>query len=251
MSQVDLLISIDDTDNLESEGSGTVAENMARAIQGAGLARCTEISRHQLLVHEDIPYTSGNSAMCFSARTQVKNLNELIHFAQAFLREESADGADPGLCVAVNDARLDKDALIAFGREAKKTIVSKQTAYALAGNLPIHLSEHGGNGGGVIGALAAIGLRLFGSDGRFRGWHRLGKGGDITTAADLCAYPFIDAVVTPAGHRLEDDTPIIFAEDPIKTVLLGGSQVVPVVPIAGIDLGLQWSTLSKRQIKQF
>lgn len=61
--------------------------------------------------------------------------------------------------------------------------------------LPQGKTEHGGTGGGIIGALAVIGLRLHGSDGRFRGWHHLGNAGVITTPADLCSHPFVEAVL--------------------------------------------------------
>lgn len=251
MNSIHLLISIDDTDNLDSPGSGTAAENMARALQAKGLAECSDITRHQLFVHEDIPYTSGNSAMCFSALSHRDALEEIIRFGQDFLRHESAAGSDPGLCVVQNDCRLDKNALISFGRNAKQTIVDKQTAYNLARGLGVHLSEHGGTGGGIIGALAAIGLRLHGSDGRFRGWHHLGNAGEITTPAELCSHPFIDAVVADSGEQLQNDTPIIFAEDMVKTVLLNGLQAVPVTWISGNGNQPAWKTLNKKAIKQF
>lgn len=248
---MDILISIDDTDNLESPGSGTLAENMAMALQAKGLAECGDISRHQLLVHDAIPYTSGNSAMCFPARSLAGGLDAIIGFGQDFLQREAAAGSDPGLCVVHNDGRLDKDALIAFGQNAKKSIVSKDAAYHLAAGLGVHLSEHGGTGGGIIGALAAIGLRLHGSDGRLRGWHRLGNPGDRTTPADLCTHPGIDAVVSETGERLGDNTPIVFSDETIKTVLLEGLRVVPVTRSSRGSGGCDWVTLSRKAIKRF
>jgi hypothetical protein len=251
MQPIHLLISIDDTDNQGSPGSGTAAENMARAIEARGLARCSGITRHQLFVHEAIPYTSGNSAMCFSAVGQAGALAEIIRFAADFLRQEAAVGSDPGLCVAQQDDRLNEKALIGFGQKAKQTVVDKQAAYGLAQELGLHLSEHGGTGGGIIGALAAIGLRLHGSDGRFRGWHRLGKAGDMTTPAALCTHPFIDAVVADTGEQLPGDTPIIFAEERVKTVLLKGLQAVPVTRACRYGENPAWMTLNSKAIKQF
>ncbi|MFH0782928.1 MAG: hypothetical protein V2B20_13410 [Pseudomonadota bacterium] len=251
MSPIQIFISIDDTDNLESPGSGTAAENLAKALQANGLAECSDITRHQLFLHKDIPYTSGNSAMCFSAVCQAETLGELIDFGQEYLCNEAADGSDPGFCVARNDSHLKKEPLITFGQSAKHTIVSKKAAYDLARVLGVHLSEHGGTGGGIIGALAAIGLRLHGSDGRFRGWHRLGSVGETTTAADLCSHSFIDAVVADTGEQLRGDTPILLAEDMIKTVLMRGIQTIPVVRISEDGKELRWKTLSKKAIKQF
>jgi hypothetical protein len=251
MPPVHFLISIDDTDNLDSPGSGTAAESLAGTLQRRGLAECLGITRHQLFIDDHIPYTSGNSAMCFSAFGHAGNLNAIILFSQEFLENQSASGSDPGLCVAVNDSCLNKNALIAFGRTAKQKIVTKQSASDLARQVGVHLSEHGGTGGGIIGALAAIGLRLDGGDGRFRGWHRLGKAGDITTPAKLRAHAFIDAVVTDTGERLADDAPIIFAEDTIKTILQHGVQAVPVARIPGPGTAPAWTTLKKKAMKQF
>ncbi len=251
MNLVKILISIDDTDNLESPGSGTVAENLAGTLQIKGLAECAALTRHQLYVHDDIPYTAHNSAMCFQALALRATLPDIIRHSQEFLQQESASGSDPGLCIAVANAALDTEALIAFGRKAKQTIVTKQAAGDLARELGVHLSEHGGTGGGIIGAIAAIGLRLQGSDGRFRGWHHLGKAGDITTPADLCAHEDIDAVITDGGQRLFGDIPIIFAEDTIKTVLMEGIRVIPVTRYSDGDNGVMWKTLERKTIKRF
>lgn len=84
----------------------------------------------------DMPYTSHNSSM----------LNEI----------------------------LDPKRLIEFGKMAKQAVTNKQAAYDLARETGIHLSEQGGTGDGVIGAIAGIGLRLSGNDGRYCGWYLLG-----------------------------------------------------------------------------
>jgi hypothetical protein len=224
---------------------------LAGMLQIKGLAECAALTRHQLYVHDDIPYTAHNSAMCFPALAQRSALPAIIRHSQEFLQQESASGSDPGLCVAVADAVLNTKALIAFGRKAKQRIVTKQAAGDLARDLGVHLSEHGGTGGGIIGALAAIGLRLHGSDGRFRGWHHLGKAGDITTPTALCGHEDIDAVITDTGRRLFGDSPIVFAEDTVKAVLLEGLRVVPVTRNLGGHTGIMWTTLNRKAIKRF
>jgi hypothetical protein len=246
-----ILISIDDTDNLDSPGSGQAAERLAKGLQDLGMAECSNITRHQLYVHEDIPYTSHNSAMCFSASTDKAHVDTIIRFGEEFLQKESAVGSDPGLCVAVVDSHLDKEALIAFGLTAKKNILTKQDAYGLANKLGVHLSEHGGTGGGVIGALAAIGLRLQGNDGRFRGWYHFGKAGETFTPADMCAHDHVDAVVDVNGGLLENEALVVFAEDTVKTVLLCGAQVIPVARLTNARNGAMWATLSKKEVKHF
>lgn len=220
-------VCVDDTDMPGTRGTGWLLEHICRTLESRGMGTCSPISRHQLFVHEDIPYTSHNSAMCTKIRLcPGRTRSELIDFMAAALERESEKGADPGLCVTGPVSPEACEALIRFGRAAKKEISSKDQAYALAGELEIHLSEHGGTGDGVIGALAGTGLRLSGNDGRYRGWYHLGNPGDPVRVADLCAYPFIDRVVTQTGKVLSPDTLVRVGSEKTKTVRLGFSRVV-------------------------
>lgn len=56
-----MLVSIDDTDNLESRGTGEIASLLAKLLEEREWGKAQVITRHQLLVHPDIPYTSHNS----------------------------------------------------------------------------------------------------------------------------------------------------------------------------------------------
>ena len=152
-----ILISIDDTDNLESPGTGALASRIAADLESNGWGKSSFVTRHQLLVHPDIPYTSHNSAMCFSAEIEADCLEQVISHSAGFLARESAAGSDPGLCIAVIDRLPESDELIRFGRSAKASVLTKESAYELARRVGIHLSEHGGTGQGVIGALAGAG----------------------------------------------------------------------------------------------
>jgi len=246
-----ILIGIDDTDNLDSPGSGSIAEYLADSLQANGLAQCHGITRHQLFVHSNIPYTSHNSSMCIPATTLADRLEDIIAFGQSFLRQAAAVGSDPGLCIVVDNDRLDRKTLINFGLEAKQTILNKDMAYGLAKDLDVHLSEHGGTGGGIIGALAATGLRLFGNDGRFRGWHPCGKAGEVASVSELCSHTFIDAVATGDGQALAADQQVLLSEDTLKTVLLAGNRVIPVIAAKSDRGGPQWQTMTRKEVKRF
>ncbi len=65
-----LLIGIDDTDNKESRGTGYNSRQLASAIEANGLGRVHGITRHQLFIHPDIPYTSQNSSACLDVDTE-------------------------------------------------------------------------------------------------------------------------------------------------------------------------------------
>ena len=247
---MNIMVCIDDTDNLESPGTGDLAEGIAAGITKAHGARCSMISRHQLYIHEDIPYTSHNSSMCFHAVIREEQLDDIIRFGADFLEETSAPGSDPGLCVVNVDALRTSDALIAFGKQAKKEVLTKETAYETADKLGIHLSEHGGTGQGVIGALAGTGLRLEGNDGRFKGWMHF-EGRERTMKA-TCLYdsPFVDAVCTREGTPIGPDTNICVGYE-VKAVLLHKQATVLVAPSDDENSPSQWRTLTKRELKAY
>ncbi len=245
-----ILVSIDDTDNLESRGTGKLAALLVHDIEENGWGTCDFISRHQLLVHPDVPYTSHNSAMCFTADIMETNLHPLIAHAALFLEKESADGSDPGLCVAVCDQLTRPEDVIAFGRKAKQTVLAKSDAYGLAAQLDIHLSEHGGTGGGVIGALAGVGLRLSGHDGRMRGKIQIDCPGNMLTADDLCRHPAIDNVRTLDGENLSGNQMVELGEK-VKPVLLEGKRILLVVPQNAPDARAPWITCPKHIVKTY
>jgi len=115
-----VLVCIDDTDNLESKGTGELASEISAAIRSFSWGECQPVSRHQLFVHEAIPYTSHNSAMCFSTELQDENLGRLIEFAANYLARESAEGSDPGLCVVPVRSVVNTEPLDFFWSAGKK-----------------------------------------------------------------------------------------------------------------------------------
>lgn len=249
--KVHIYLSIDDTDNADSPGSGQLAEVLVGELEHLGLAsQCSNITRHQLFVHDAIPYTSHNSSMCFSAIIADTKLDDVIQFSRQFLVKASAPGSDPGLCVAADNDSLDHKALTDFGLKAKQTVLTKQEAYLLANQTGVHLSENGGTGDGIVGALAGTGLRLHGNDGRFRGWLDLGNAGKITCPKNLCSHFTVDDVVDDEGHSLPEDSQVILADNKIKTVLLNHRQVIPVTG-TGTTNGPAWTTLTRTEVKRF
>lgn len=244
-------LSIDDTDNLDSPGSGQLAEVLAKELEKQKLVtQYTNITRHQLFVHDDIPYTSHNSSMCFIGTTEESKLDDVIEFSKQFLVKASAPGSDPGLCIGVDKPSLDRESLKEFGANAKKNILTKQEAYFLAQKTGIHLSEHGGTGDGIVGALAGVGLRLTGNDGRFRGWLKPGAVGDITTSQALCSHPDVDGVINDRGYTLPENAKIILTDKTVKTIMHNHHQVIPVTR-ANSSNGSYWQTLTRKEVKRF
>lgn len=246
-----IYLSIDDTDNLESPGSGQLAEILSNELLENNLAtKCSNITRHQLFIHEDVPFTSHNSAMCFSASLEGRHLNDVILYSKRFLQKSSASGSDPGLCVMVENDGMDYQQLTEFGMRAKNKVLTKTEAYNLAGKTGVHLSEHGGTGDGVIGALAGVGLRLDGNDGRFRGWLNFGKAGELVSCAEFCSHEMVEAVVDQTGTAIPEDASVLLVENRTKTVCLNHRQVI-VVKATYSDIKPFWKTLTKKEIKRF
>ena len=214
-----LLICIDDTDNLDSIGTGQLLENLCAALQARGLGRGGFVTRHQLLLDEASEYTSHNSSMCCAAETD--DAAAFTEASKAYLEANAAPGSDPGLCILQLRPGADYARLTEFGRRAQTEVLKKADAYAAAApyGSALSLTEHGGTGDGVIGALAGVGLRLTGSDGRVKGKLRPRAEGETLTAEQFCAEYGVDQIVTDSGEALPADAQVCFRE-PTKAVLL-------------------------------
>jgi len=160
----DLLIGIDDTDNLESPGTGFRARELARLLFDRGLGLPKGITRHQLLVHPLVRYTSHNSSACLCI-AGAKDDDAIWQVCRTYLLEASAPGSDAGLCMS---RRIDvpADASV-WGERAKVDVLDQDGARAIARTHHIRLEGLTGDEGGVIGSLAAVGLHAAGNDGRF------------------------------------------------------------------------------------
>jgi hypothetical protein len=235
-----------------TKGTGWLVQGLCEQIETLGWGRCSAISRHQLFVHEDIPFTSHNSSMCFEIALENKPMEPVIDFMADYLETCSQKGSDPGLCVAKLDSRLARKELIAFGKMAKQAVTSKAVAYDLARQAGIHLSEHGGTGDGVVGAVAGVGLRLSGNDGRYRGWYHLGLPGSIVRVDTLCDFPFIDQLVTRTGTVLSTEMSVSIGSEKTKTVRMDNKQVVVVLRNEDAEkTGVEYRTITKQEAKAY
>jgi hypothetical protein len=248
-----ILICIDDTDNIEiKRGTGQLAALLIEQIEAKGWGICEAITRHQLFVHPDVPYTSHNSAMCFAVHINSDLLTDIIKFAGHFLETERAVGSDPGLCVVVPERLTNPGWLIGYGFSAKHEVLNKDYAYALANELGIHLSEHGGTGDGVVGALAGAGLRLSGNDGRFRGKLSLALPGQALSVEEICNRSYISKIRNKQDGRNLNNWELVELGETVKAVLMDGEAVLLVNPLAvpGAQ-GALWRNCSKDELKAY
>jgi hypothetical protein len=165
---LEIFIGIDDTDNLTTRGTGHHARMLGHSLVEAGLFEMHTVTRHQLLVNPAIPYTSHNSSACLAGNCP-GSISGLIAHAKDFLIRVSAFDSDAGLCVAAADDV--SPAIIDYGERAKREILRVEDAFEMIRNKSVYLEGFLNKRIGVIGALAAVGLRAGRNDGRLL-WSR-------------------------------------------------------------------------------
>lgn len=158
-----IYVGIDDTDSLESRGTGRLARNIAAELSKSYILY--GVTRHQLFVHPAIPFTSHNSCAVIQLKAPNSVIENIFNIAKNMILGDFVQGSDPGLAVASSDQVT--SAVAAFGIDAKKAIVTQQRAREVAKNSGMRLEGLGGTEGGVIGAVAGIGLASLKNDGRF------------------------------------------------------------------------------------
>jgi len=234
-----LLIGIDDTDNLESRGTGHRVRQLADWLAENHLAEPRSVTRHQLLVDARIPYTSHNSSACLSVETdQVDNVWKA---SREFLLLTSATGSDAGLCLAAWDG-IDEDVL-AFGRRAKLEVLTMLEAQETASQSKIRCEGLTGTGGGVIGALAGIGLHREGNDGRFLWLPGLRDLKGTYPVEEVLAKGHIERVCTMDHEELAAET-LLDVGEWVRPVLRNGKSTLYVE-----EQNHEWHILSKDHIK--
>ena len=233
------LISFDDTDNLETVGTGHVLSRFLDEVP----YRTSYITRHQLFVHNDVPFTSHNSSMCAIVTGDVE-LDGLVDRASRFLEAECADGSDPGLCIARIAALSEIEALVEWGMRAKAEVLTKEDADRVAQCSNVHLSEHGGDGQGVVGALAAVGLRLSGNDGRVRG--KVGVSAECLTVGELIDATGFDRVFAYGQGVLTRDCVVELGNGEVKAVFQDFSRTILTTPVGG-----RYRLLEKQHLKRY
>jgi hypothetical protein len=242
------LIGIDDTDNLESRGTGFRARQLGGQLAEAGLGKVRGITRHQLFVHPSIPYTSHNSSACLDVDLDAARMGDVRDFCREYLATESAEGSDAGLCLAPFDGIPDE--AVEFGRSAKERVLTRDQALALAGRYGAHLEGVTGDHMGVIGALAATGLRRGGHDGRFIWLEGVRELTGSSTAGALLATTGIESVESVDGRPLPPEAEVVVDPWP-RPVLLGGRAVLLAEECEGDNERRRWRILSKEAIRRY
>lgn len=242
ITETKYLVGIDDTDNLTSRGTGFIVRQLAAQLRDKNIARVLAVSRHQLFVHDEIPYTSHNSSACMELICEDRKALE--DYCRNYLLEVAADGSDVGLCIIPFD-EVDED-IINWGLSAKKIVLNKTLARELAVRKNVFLEGLTGTHDGIIGSMAACGLRKYGNDGRilmleadFRSFT-----GEIS-AEEICRNFHIQNIFDTFDARVSSQT-IIILEENWKPILKDGIYTL----IVEKDGEFRWKSISKDALRK-
>jgi len=233
------LIGIDDTDNLESRGTGHRVRELANWLSSNHLVEPLGITRHQLLVDPRIPYTSHNSSACLAV--DMERVEDVWNASRQFLLMTSAIGSDVGLCMTKWDDINDEVQL--FGKRAKLEVLTMLEAQETASRSNIRSKGLTGTGGGVIGALAGIGLHRVGNDGRFLWLPGLRDLKGKYPVEEIMAKGHIECVCTIDDEKLSAEH-IVDVGEWIRPILRNGKSTLFVE-----EQNHEWHILSKDRIK--
>lgn len=207
MQRYKTYIAIDDTDEIGYfTSTGEICEEIREHIERY-YAKTTSVTRHQLLLHEDIDYTSHNSSMCFTTHLNEQELQEVKEFVVDYVSQKCASSSSPGVCIGFEKDIEDRYSLINYGLSAKRKVLSKENAFDIAKAQNLFLKELKNEGKGVIGALAGVALRLYGNDGRIKGKITLDK--KSISAKELLMLGYFDEVRLINGDPLDENISII------------------------------------------
>jgi hypothetical protein len=225
-----IYVGMDDTDNLESRGTGSLAREIAGKL-GKDY-QIYGVTRHQLYDHPDIPYTSHNT----SAVIQIKgsgseNIDEIFELVKEEMLADFMEGSDPGLVVA-NESQI-TPALVAFGIDAKCTVLNQEKARNLAHNLKIRLEGLGGTEDGIIGAMAGVGLAFSKYDGRFLRMGTADVKGYTKTVEELFDAG-VDEIMTVDGRTIHEGIVHNSQGRLLKTCPVGGKIILFVEEVGGV-----------------
>lgn len=199
---IPLVVAIDDTDMPDTRGTGRLARWLDSELSASGAGISLGVTRHQLFEGPGVAKTANNSAAAIGLLSTAP-LHRVFEIAAACLRREFIPGSDPGVAVLTGSPA---PGLLAFARGARSGLVEREEAEAQAASAGVAFAPIGGDGSGVIGAVAAAALRADGNDGRFIGLPGIRQRERIVAVGTLRGLvPGLSIVEAGSGTALPSD----------------------------------------------
>ena len=253
LATTNLLIGLDDTDNDQGPGTEALGRRLLASLDERRIGAALGATRHQLLVDPAVGATSSNVSVCLALRASHRlEVPAIAQLVAEFVEAEAAGGSNPGVAIAREAAWDDPEVaarLAAFGAQAKTEVLQAATALALAPEVNVLLSSHGGNGAGVIGALAAVSLHVSGTDGVFIWMPDLAElAGQVTYRQLQGLAPAIDVALDATGREPGPEDVIELA-GAVRPLLRGGRAVLlldpPTTSTAAAGFGARPKTVTR------
>jgi len=196
------VIGIDDTDVPGGRGTGALARALAARLAAGGIAVSLGVTRHQLWESEKVRVTDGNRCYAIAVETD-RDALDLEDAVVDFVGAEAAREANPG--VALLSRHSDMPHALAFGRRSQQELMKLGEAERYASESNVMLRGLGGSRAGMIGALAAAGLRGGGKDGRYSDLRGLRELAGRVTAGEIRTRTPIEHILDESGEELDRD----------------------------------------------
>jgi hypothetical protein len=234
------LLGIDDSDTTTSSDTPELAQMLGFQLETRSLARLVNISCHQLYQHPSTLCTTHNIACCLLIDTETEKIREIDLFCRQFLLRESAPKSNPGYALAAW-SQFDPE-IVNWGKRAKLNLLNRMDAITLSRSCKISMAGISGSGAGVIGALAAIGLRYEGNDGWISWMQGITSVHGIYTQMQLSQFIHFDLIESDLQkHPALDDR--IQISEPLRPYLKDGKTVLPITA-AKRGSEFEWQTIA-------
>ncbi len=214
----------------DGAGAGETASLIIQAIGENGWGQAGLLSRHRLYQHPDTGCRKHNTARSFSAQIDERYLSVFIDHACNVLGSDSSPDSNTGLVIAMPERMSSADEIIAYASRVKEGLISRDETDRIVGKPGLYVFEISGDGKGIIGALAAAGLRMTGNDGQLRGKLQLGSGeGYIATIKEIVDNTYVEQVKNMDFENIDKDQYVRMGEK-VKVVLLEHKCTLMVFP---------------------
>jgi hypothetical protein len=239
MSPRIIYIGIDDTDIEGGPGTGRVAKGLAQCLVSLGLCVSMGVSRHQLLIDKRVRCTTHNSSKGLALVTE-RPESDFYDPAINYMKGCFVEGSDPGLCICPEE-KINPE-IIDYAVSSKTKLLCKQDPLNLAAKYDIFLKELGGDGGGIIGALASVGLRAGGNDGRLVDLKGIKEIKGLISVAEVLEKTDIIRVQDISGNVLRKEE-IIDSRDWLRPSLVDGQPVLKVKSVVNQTGDKVWTSV--------
>jgi len=196
------IIGIDNTDGDGCVGTGALAMALAAEVESAGWAQSIGVTRHQLFDSPKLSTDNGN--YCYAVGIQTtRSILDVEDDVVDFVRAKAAKSADPG--IAIMSRHSDMPHILAFGRRAQTELMRLDWAQTFADEANVSLRALGAKRDGVVGALAAAGLRGGGTDGVFIHLPAIREIEGVLRAGEIRERTTVETILDEEGEPLDRD----------------------------------------------